>query len=144
MREFIEVAALLITGPLVGVEFAVAAFTNPAIGRLPDDGFRQARSDSGRVLGKAMPFWYISTLVVLILAAVVTWENWFIAAAAAVLALVVVMTVTLMVPINNRIGRWSTVADVDRHEARLWDRLHWRRVILLVAALLLLAVGVTV
>ncbi|WP_326547936.1 DUF1772 domain-containing protein [Mycolicibacterium sp. ND9-15] len=144
MRESIEIAVLLIAGPMVGVEIAVAVFTHPVIGRLPDDAFRQARSDDSRVLGKVMPFWYITTLALLIVAAVVTWQNWLIIAAAAVLALVVLMTVTLMVPINNRIGRWSAPADTDRDDARLWDRLHWRRVFLLVAMLVLLTVGLTV
>lgn len=144
MREFIEIAALLITGPLVGAEFAVAAFTHPFLGRLPDDGFALARSDAARVLGKVMPFWYIGSLLLMIATAVVTWQNWFVITAVAVMVVVVLMTVTLMVPINNRIGRWSEAADVDRAEARLWDRLHWRRVFLLVAMWVLLAVGVTV
>lgn len=143
MREIIEIAPVLIAGPMVGVEFAVAAFTNPVFGRLADDAFRQARSDGSRLLGKVMPFWYIATLTVLILAAVVTWQNWILAAAAALMVLVVLMTVTLMVPINNRIGRWSAPADTDRDEARRWDRLHWWRVVLLVATFFLLTVGVT-
>ncbi|MGV0642480.1 anthrone oxygenase family protein [Mycolicibacterium sp. XJ2546] len=141
MDATVEALALLITGPLVGVEIAVAAFTNPVFGRLPDDGFAQARSDGSRVLGKVMPFWYVGTLLVLIATAVLTWENWFIVTAAAVMAVVVLMTVILMVPINNRIGRWSGAADVSRDEARLWDRLHWRRVFLLVALYVLLVIG---
>ena len=140
MREIIEMIALVIAGPMVGVEIAVGAFTNPMLGRLPDDAFRQARSDGGRVLGKVMPFWYIATLVVLIAAAVVTRE-WLIVAAAAVLAVVVLMTVTLMVPINNRIGRWTDAPDRDL--ARRWDRLHWLRIALLLAMVVLLATGIT-
>lgn len=144
MDAIVVSLALLITGPLVGVEFAVAAFTNPVFGRLPDDGFALARSDGSRVLGKVMPFWYVGTLLVLIAAAVVTWENWFVITAAAVMAVVVLMTVTLMVPVNNRIGRWTGAGDVSRDEARLWDRLHWRRVFLLVALYVLLVVGVVI
>ena len=56
----------------------------------------------------------------------------------------VLMTVTLMVPVNNRIGRWSGAADASRDEARLWDRLHWRRVFLLVALYALLIAGLAV
>ena len=120
MTEITEMIALVIAGPMVGVEIAVGAFTNPVLGRLPDDAFRQARSDGGRILGTVMPFWYIATLAALIAASVVT-RNWLIVAAAAVLAVVVLMTVTLMVPINNRIGRWTDSADRDL--ARRWDRL---------------------
>ena len=141
MREFIEIVALAIAGPMVGVEIAVGAFTNPILGRLPDDAFRQARSDGSRLLGRVMPFWYIATLAVLIVAAFVTWENWLIVAAVAVLGVVVLMTVTLMVPINNRIGAWTDA--VDRDLARRWDRLHGLRVILLLAMVVLLAAGMS-
>lgn len=132
MEAVVGVLALLIVGPLVGVELAVAVFLNPVLGRLPDGAFAQARGDSGRVLGKAMPFWYAAALVVLIVAAVLLRVDWLFITAALTMALAVVATVALMVPINNRIGRWSGGADVDRGLARQWDRLHWRRVGLLV------------
>jgi hypothetical protein len=140
MREIIEIVALVIAGPMVGVEIAVGAFTHPVFDRMPDDAFRQGRSDAARVLGKVMPFWYIATLVALIAAAVVTRE-WLIVAAAAVLAVAVLMTVTWMVPINNKIGRWTDA--VDRGLARRWDRLQVMRVILLLAMVVLLAAGVS-
>lgn len=142
MEDIVEVGVLVITGPMVGVEIAVAAFTNPIFDRLPDDAYRQARSDGSRVLGRVMPFWYIATLVVLIATAVVTHGNWLITAAAALMALVVLLTVTMLVPINNRIGKWSRDADVDRGLARRWDRLHWLRVILLLVMVVLLSAGV--
>jgi len=141
MREIIEVLALVVAGPMVGVEISVGAFANTIFGRLPDASFRQARSDASRVLGRAMPFWYIAALVLLIAAAAVTWPNWLLVASAAVMAVVVLMTVTVMVPINNRIGSWTDASDRDL--ARRWDRLHWLRIILLLVMVVLLAVGVT-
>ncbi|KUH95711.1 DUF1772 domain-containing protein [Mycobacterium sp. IS-3022] len=142
MREIIEIAALLIAGPMVGVEIAVAAFTNPVFNRLPDGAFRQARADGSRVLGRVMPFWYIATLAVLVVAAVILRPAWLVTAAAALMAVVVLMTVTLMVPINNRIGRWSDADDVDRDLARRWDRLHGLRVGLLIVLYALLVISV--
>ncbi len=71
MEDIVNIVALTITGPMVGVEIAVAAFTNPIFDRLPDDAYLLARSDGSRVLGRVMPFWYIATLVVLIVAAIV-------------------------------------------------------------------------
>jgi hypothetical protein len=53
----------------------------------------------------------------------------------------VLLSVTTLVPINNRIARWQTDADVSRDLARRWDRLHWLRVALLAALWLLLAVS---
>ncbi|OBG15089.1 hypothetical protein A5765_09630 [Mycolicibacterium celeriflavum] len=143
MREIIEIAALLIVGPMVGVEIAVAAFTNPVFSRLPDGAFTQARADGSRVLGRVMPFWYIAALVLLVVAAVVTWSNWLITASAALMAVVVLVTVTLMVPINNRIGRWSDPAEADRDLARRWDRSHWLRVGLLIVLYGLLVISVS-
>ena len=143
MRGTIDVVALLLTGPLVGAEIAVAAFTHPVIGRLPDDAFVQARSDAGRVLGKAMPFWYIATLLALIAAAVVAGGAWPATTAAALMAVVVLITVTLMVPINNRIGRWTGATDASRDDARRWERLHAVRVALLSAVLVLLVLHAT-
>jgi Domain of unknown function (DUF1772) len=139
MEEVIEIVALVIAGPMVGVEIAVAAFTNPIIGRLPDDAFRQARRDGSRVLSKVMPFWYIAVLVMLIVAAVITSGEWLVTVAAVLMAMVMLLTVTMLVPINNRIGAWTDAADRDL--ARRWDRLHWLRVGLLVVVLVLLAIS---
>ena len=76
---------------MVGVEIAVAAFTNPIFDRLPDDAYRAARSDGSRVLSRVMPFWCIATLVVLIATAVIT-SNWLVTAAAALMALVALVS----------------------------------------------------
>jgi hypothetical protein len=142
VEDIVNIVALTITGPMVGVEIAVAAFTNPIFDRLPDDAFRLARSDGSRVLGTVMPFWYVATLVVLVVAAIVASGAWPITAAAVLMALVVLLTVTVMVPINNRIGAWQSDDDVSRGLASKWDRFHWLRVAMLAVVFVLLAVGV--
>ncbi|WP_204808040.1 DUF1772 domain-containing protein [Mycobacterium riyadhense] len=142
MQAIGETLAVLIAGPMVGVEIAVAAFTNPIFDRLDDDAFSRARSDGSRVLGRVMPFWYMATLVVLIAAAVVMSGNWLITTSAVLMALVVLLTVTMMVPINNRIGRWSDGDEAPRDLARRWDRLHWLRVAVLIAMFVLLGFAV--
>jgi hypothetical protein len=139
VEDIVNIVALTITGPMVGVEIAVAAFTNPIFDRLPDDAYRLARSDGSRVLGRVMPFWYIATFVVLIVAAIAASGAWLNTAAAALMALVVLLTVTLMVPINNRIGAWQSDDDVSRDLAGRWDRLHWLRVAMLAVLFVLLA-----
>jgi hypothetical protein len=134
MKDVIEALAVVITGPIVGVEFAVAAFTNPVLARLPDEAFRAGRSDAARVLGKVMPFWYVATLVALAVAAGVAGgdlSGWLRAVAAALMAAIVLLTVTMMVPINNRIGAWSANGEFSRALAARWDRLHWLRVAIL-------------
>jgi hypothetical protein len=141
MEHVIAIVALLFTGPLVGVELGVAAFTNPLVAKLPDAAYRVLRSGGSRLLGALMPFWYIGTLVVLI-AAAVSARNLLTIVAAALMGAALLLTVTVLVPINNRIGAWQSNDDVNRDLAGRWDRLHWVRVGLLVAMFASLAVGV--
>jgi hypothetical protein len=132
MEHVIGIVALVLAGPLVGVEFGVAAFTNPLAAKLSDDAYRVFRSGGSRLLGALMPFWYIGTLVVLIAGAVLS-HDVLAVTAVALMAAAVLLSVTLLVPINNRIGAWQSDNDVYRNLASRWDRLHWARVGLLVA-----------
>lgn len=141
MEHVIAIVALVLTGPLVGVELGVAAFTNPLVAKLPDDGYRLVRSGGSRLLGALMPFWYIGTLVVLIAGAVLSRDPLTIVAVA-LMGVALLLTVTVLVPINNRIGAWRSTDDVNRDLAGRWDRLHWVRVFLLGAMFVLLTVGV--
>jgi Domain of unknown function (DUF1772) len=136
----IEIIALVLMGPLLGVELGVAAFTRPIVRKLPDGAFRQFRSGGARLLGTVMPFWYLGTLAALIVAAVSS-RSGLLIAAAALMGAAVLLTVTMLVPINNRIAKWATDADVSRELANRWDRLHWIRVALLAALWLLLAIS---
>lgn len=140
MTQIVEMVAVLVVGPMVGSEFAVAAFAHPIVGRLPDDAFRVARSDSSRVLGRVMPFWYLAALALLVATAVVT-RTWLIGIAAGLMAAVILLTVAVMVPINNRIAAWSTNGELSRQLAARWDRLHWLRVLMLAALFVLLVIG---
>jgi hypothetical protein len=141
MEHVIAIVALVLTGPLVGVELGVAAFTNPLVSKLPDDAYRVFRSGGSRLLGALMPFWYIGTLAALIAGAVVA-RNLLAIVAVALMGAALLLTVTVLVPINNRIGAWRSNEEVNRALASRWDRLHWVRVGLLVAMFIALAVGV--
>ena len=141
MEDVIAIVALVLSGPLVGVELGVAAFMNPLVSKLPDDAYRVLRSEGSRLLGALMPFWYIGTLAVLIAAAVVS-RNVLAIVSVALMGAALLLTVTMLVPINNRIGAWQSSDEVDRDLASRWDHLHWVRVCLLVAMFVALAVGV--
>jgi hypothetical protein len=141
MEHVIAIVALVLTGPLVGMELGVAAFTNPLASKLSDQAYRVFRSGGSRLLGALMPFWYIGTLVVLIAGAVLS-RNVLAIAAVALMGAAMLLTVTVLVPINNKIGAWQSEADVNRDLAGRWDRLHWVRVGLLVATFTSLVVGV--
>jgi hypothetical protein len=140
MEQVIAIVALVLTGPLVGVEFGGAAFTNPLVSRLPDDAYRTMRSGGGRLLGTLMPFWYIGTLVVLIAASVLS-RDLLAITAAALMGAAVLLSVTVLVPLNNRIGAWQSDDDVSRELVRRWDFFHWLRVATLAVMFVLLAAG---
>jgi len=140
MERLLEIVAVVVTGPLLGVEFAVAAIVGPLTAKLPDSGFRLIRTGGGRWLGALMPFWYIGATALLV-AAAITSPGVPVIVAAVFMAATVVLSVTVLVPINNRVVRWASDADVDRALARRWDRFHWVRVGLLAGTLILLAIS---
>ncbi|BBJ45326.1 membrane protein [Streptomyces antimycoticus] len=146
MQDVLAVGTIVVVGVMVGVEFAVAAFVNPILDRLPNDGGLDARSDGARVLGRVMPFWYIGSVVLGAVWAAVTWGDAgasFIAAGTLLLVLSVVMSVLLLVPINSRVATWSregVPADWKQQVGR-WDRFHYVRVGVIVLAFTLLAVA---
>jgi hypothetical protein len=141
MEHVVAMVALVLTGPLVGVELGVAAVTNPLVAKLPDDAYGLVRSGGSRLLGALMPFWYISTLIVLIAAAILS-RHVLAIVAVALMVVVTLLSVTVLVPINKRIGAWRARDDVNRDLASRWDRLHGVRVGLLVAMFVALVAGV--
>lgn len=143
MTAIVEILAVLVLGTLVGSEFAVTAFLHPVLGRLPDDAFRAARSDDSRLLGRVMPFWYLVSLALVVASAGVAGpQRWLIGTGAALMVAVVLITVTMMVPINNRIAAWRGTDEVSRPLSARWDRLHWLRVAILAVSFVLLVTGV--
>jgi uncharacterized membrane protein len=145
----LAVITATVVGVMVGVEFAVAVFVNPILLRLPAGSSLEARADGGRVLGRVMPFWYSGSLLLTAWLAAVTWGGpggGAAVAAAALLAVSVVMSIALLVPINNRSVTWTA----DRHPAdwreqqQRWDRLHYARVAIIIAAFVLTLVAGTV
>jgi uncharacterized membrane protein len=150
MVTTLAVITATVVGVMVGVEFAVAVFVNPMLLRLPAGPSLEARADGGRVLGRVMPFWYVGSLLLEAWLGAVKWggpagAGAAAVAAAALLAVSVVMSITLLVPINNRSVTWTA----DDHPAdwreqhQRWDRLHYARVAVLVAAFVLTLVAGT-
>ncbi|UCZ59635.1 DUF1772 domain-containing protein [Mycolicibacterium phocaicum] len=142
MEHIAQILTVIVVGTLVGVEFGVAAFTHPILERLPDDGYRQARATGSRVLGTVMPFWYAAAAALLVADAILAPAPGAIAAVV-LMAAVMVLTLTTLVPINNRVAAWAGAgpddAPTSRELAHRWDRLHWLRVGLLLVAFVLVA-----
>lgn len=148
MSSVLAVVTTTCVGLMVGVEFAVAFVLNPILLRLPADASLAGRAHGGRMLGRAMPFWYIGSLLLTVALAATTWGTpaaTVALVAAGLLAMSVVLSVALLVPINNRSKTWTPQdhpADW-REQQRRWDRLHHGRVGLIVAAFVLVVVAAT-
>jgi hypothetical protein len=144
----LAVITATVVGVMVGVEFCVAVFVNPMLVRLPVGPSLEARADGGRVLGRVMPFWYFGSLLLTAWLAAVTRggsAGGAAIAAAALLAVSVVMSIALLVPINNRAVTWTADHHPTdwREQQQRWDRLHYARVAIIVAGFVLTLVAGT-
>jgi len=148
MATLYDIATATIAATMAGNELAVAAFVHPQIRKLGDNVHAQVATPLATALGKAMPLWYGVSLVLILGAAfehrpITSGPGIFIAAAALLWAIAIVASVTMLVPINNRIARMNPQ---QPHPTWLqdrcrWDRLHRVRVELLIVAVLLLLAG---
>ncbi|GLW30538.1 DUF1772 domain-containing protein [Actinoplanes regularis] len=143
MLNALEVFTVVIVGLMVGVEFAVAFVMNPIFSGLPEDSDQLARAHGGRMLGAVMPFWYIGSLILSVVWAIAGWNQdgtGLVVTAGALLILSVIMSLLLLVPINNRGKTWTPEnrpADWKQQMNR-WDRYHYVRVAVIIAAFALL------
>lgn len=143
MLNALEVVTTVIVGVMVGVEFSVAFVMNPIFNALPEDSGQLGRAHGGRMLGALMPFWYIGSLVLVAVWAIAGWRHngaGLVVTAGALLIISVIMSILLLVPINNRGKTWTPEnrpADWKQQMNR-WDRFHYVRVAVIVAAFTLL------
>ncbi|MCK9792772.1 DUF1772 domain-containing protein [Isoptericola sp. 4D.3] len=142
--EWLPIVAVVVVGLMVGVELSVAFVMNPIFDGLPENAGISARSHGGRMLGRVMPFWYIGSMLLVAGAALVSTGTAALAWAAVALLLVsVIMSVALLVPINDRGKTWTPeTAPADwREQLARWDRLHLVRLAVIVAAFVLVTVA---
>ncbi|MEU5770356.1 DUF1772 domain-containing protein [Streptomyces asoensis] len=139
MLNALQVFTTVIVGLMVGVEFSVAFVMNRIFNALPEDSDQLARAHGGRMLGALMPFWYIGSLALSAVWAIAGWDRpgaGLVVIAAALLIASVIMSLLLLVPINNRGKTWTPEnrpADWKEQMNR-WDRYHYVRVAVIVAA----------
>ena len=141
--HFLDIVTITSAGLMTGSELAISAFVNPAIWRLESAPQGQAVSILARSLGRAMPVWYGFCLALLALESFLRRHQPALAAlltAAVIWAGVIIFSIGMLVPIKNRIASLNTAAPApgwDR-DHRKWDALHRVRILLLIAALLVL------
>jgi uncharacterized membrane protein len=134
-----NMATIFIILSLVGVEFSVCAFVNPAAWRLDPEAQLKILSRLASVSGKVMPVWYP---VCALLLGIQTWLYWHtsgrgvLLTADAIWLLASVASIIFLVPLNTRVAQGA--ADWQRVH-RTWDKRHRVRT----AALAIAAVLVT-
>jgi uncharacterized membrane protein len=148
MLTALEVFTTVVVGVMVGVEFSVAFVLNPIFNALPEDSGQLGRAHGGRMLGAVMPVWYLTSLALAAVWAIAGWHDdgtGLVVTAGALLILSVIMSLLLLVPINNRGKTWTPdnrPADWKEQMNR-WDRLHYVRVAVIIAAFALLVAALT-
>lgn len=148
MLDALEVFTIVVFGVMVGVEFSVAFVINRILDGLPGDSGQLGRAHGGRMLGAVMPVWYITSLILVAVWAVAGWHHHgtgLVVAGGALLILSMIMSIVLLVPINNRGKTWTPdnrPADW-KQQANRWDRYHYVRVAVLIASLALLVAALT-
>ena len=148
MLNALEVATIVVVGVMVGVEFSVAFVINPILNALPGDSGQLGHAHGGRMLGAVMPFWYIGSLVLVAVWAIAGWHHQgtgLVVTAGVLLILSVVMSLLLLVPINNRSKTWTPDNRPEdwKEQMSRWDRFHYVRVAVIIAAFTLLATALT-
>ncbi|MFD7292876.1 anthrone oxygenase family protein [Streptomyces sp. NPDC059897] len=142
MLNALEIVTTVIVGVMVGVEFSVL-LNNPILNVLPGDMGLRARVQGARVGGAVMPAWYFTSLALVVVWAVAGWHHHgtgLVVTSGALLIVSVLMSVLVLVPINNRIKTWTEQqppADWKQQMTR-WDRWHYGRVAVVIAAFALL------
>ncbi|MGB8942481.1 MAG: DUF1772 domain-containing protein [Streptomyces sp.] len=148
MLSTLEVITTVLVGLMVGVELSVAFVMNPILNALPEDSAQLGQAHGGRMLGALMPIWYIGSLVLVTLWAIAGWQHdgaGLVVTAGALLLLSVIMSILLLVPINNRNKTWTPdnrPADWKQQLDR-WNRYHYVRVAVIIAAFALLVAALT-
>ncbi|MFF9775325.1 anthrone oxygenase family protein [Streptomyces sp. NPDC013978] len=143
MLDALEVVTTVVIGLMVGVEFSVAFVINPILNALPDDSVVLGRAHGGRMLGAVMPVWYITSLVLVGVWVVAGRQGdgtGLVVTAGGLLIVSVIMSLLLLVPINNRGRTWTPENRPEDWKAQMnrWDRFHYARVAVIVAAFTLL------
>ena len=134
--HLLDIITILCIGLMVGTELTVSLFINPVIWQLDEPAQAKALSLFARYLGKAMPIWYVLSLVLLIIEATLRRHQPALTPlliAIIIWIAVILCTVTTLVPINNRIVALSTQW---RTEHKRWDTLHRWRILFLTIAMI--------
>ena len=137
--HMINTATLIVVLTLLGVEFSVSAFMNPAASRLEPESQLKMLGRSALVLGKVMPVWYSVSTLLLGIQTCLRWRTSggsILLTADAIMILIAVASIFFLVPLAGRVA--EGLSDWQRVN-RIWDRRNRARIAALGAAAFLLS-----
>ena len=140
--HLLDIITIISAGLMTGTELTVSTFVNPALQRLESGPQAQAVSILARSLGRAMPVWYSLCFTLLVLESFLRRHQPMLVpflTATAIWAAAILLSISVLVPINNRIiASLSAAAPAAgwERDQRKWELLHRVRILLLIIALL--------
>ena len=139
-----HLVALLCLTLMTGNEVCIAAFVEPVLRSLLTGSQITAAPRIAALLGRVMPFWYAGSLIFTISDVVLQHGKTGrlpIGATTSVVVqgMVLLLTITMLVPLNNKLARMTEAYEGWLADAQRWDLLHRVRVGLLLAACIALA-----
>jgi len=147
--HLLDAITITLAGLMVGNELALSAFVNPAIWQLENGPQAQGLSILARSLGRVMPVWYTLCFALLALESFLHRHQALLLPlliATLIWAGVILFTLSMLVPINNRIASLNTAAPSPgwNRDHRKWDSLHRVRILLLAIALFFLTYALVI
>ncbi|MGA2851486.1 MAG: DUF1772 domain-containing protein [Terracidiphilus sp.] len=144
--NILNIATILCIGLLIGVELAVSAFINPVVWKLDLPAQARAFRLFGRRLGRAMPVWYIASLLLLVSETITHRHESHVGLLGVAIAFwgaSIALSLLSLVPVNNRMVRMDAdgFTESAQRELRRWDSLHRVRVSFLAVAMIFFLAG---
>ncbi len=141
--QLLDTLTITLAGLMVGNELGLSAFFNPAVYQLETGPQAQGLSLLARSLGRVMPVWYGICLALLVLETFLHRHQdalVLLLTATLIWAAAIVFSISMLVPINNRIASLDEAAPTPgwKSDHKKWESLHRVRVALLLVALLVL------
>lgn len=145
--HLLDVLTIVFVGLMIGNELGVSLFVNPVMWQLDNRSQTQALNLFARILGKAMPPFYVMCLLLILMEAYVRRHGQGMALlliAAAIWIVVILLTVMFLVPINKRVAAMTPeiFAATGKKEHKRWDTMHRWRVVALTVAMVCLVEGI--
>jgi uncharacterized membrane protein len=144
---YLDLVTVISVGLLIGTEVCVSLFINPILWQLDESTQAKTVQLFAARLGRAMPFWYAASLILLAAETVLRRHEtaeFLLLVSVLLWTVVILATILFLVPINNRMMKDAVrlpFAEMKRQHTR-WDTLHRLRVLTLIVSMVCFLVAI--